>query len=175
MISLVFATLMLGQQVGSTVTAIHPDKPTTWSLEYPYIIEPFIDDYYGCLKSRELFAGDNLTFEEQHRGAIPQCAKVESRAFKEANAALARRGDSAETTPEDVAGFFETIRLIHIARGKDIDAQLFMQINGDPYAPQGMGPADETTIRADIVMLPDDYIAPQIEPEGEGQYEVPAQ
>ncbi|MDA7787640.1 hypothetical protein N8940_00215 [Sphingomonadaceae bacterium] len=173
MLSLVFATLMLGQQGSGTATAIKPDKPTTWSLEYPYMIEPYIDDYYGCLKSRELFAGDDRSFEEQHRGAIPQCAKQEARAVKEANEKLASRGRSAETTPEDVAGYFETIRQIHIARGRDLDAQLLMRINGDPYAAQGFGPADETTVEADIEMLPEGEADPQPY-DGEAEYEVPA-
>jgi len=174
MLNLVFATLMLGQQAGATVTAIQPDKPTTWSLEYPYMIEPYIGDYYSCLKSRELFAGNDRSFEEQHRSAIPQCAKLEARVSKEANEVLNRRGRAEETTPEDVAGYFETIRQIHIARGRDIDAQLFMQINGDPYAPQGIGPADETTVEADIEMLPEGEAAPK-PATGDAQYSVPGQ
>lgn len=156
MIGLFFASLLFSQEAGTKVVAVLPDDPTSWTLEYPYMIAPYIDDYYNCLKSRELFAGDERSFETQHRDAILQCSKVEVRSESEANAILARRGRSAATTPDDVAGFFATIRMIHIARGKDIDDQLAMGLGGDPYAPQGMGAATAETEVVNIEMLEDD-------------------
>lgn len=153
MIGLVLASVLFAQETGAAIVAVKPEDPTTWSLEYPALIEPYIADYYNCLKSRELFVGDGITFEIQHRDAIPQCTKMEVRSFAAANAALAKRGRSGSATPQDVAGFFETIRKIHIARGKDLDVQLAMGLGGDPYQAQGMGPANEETQRVKVLML----------------------
>ncbi|MEP2735314.1 MAG: hypothetical protein ABJP34_03365 [Erythrobacter sp.] len=128
------AIVMMLQASGQTVIAPKPEDPETWVLEYPVVIAPYIDDYYGCLRSR----GHNVTaeadpvFEEQHRAHIPLCAKQLEKATASSNVALQGKVSARDYTPQKVAATFKTIEFIHVARGRDIDNRLRLHL--DQYA-----------------------------------------
>ncbi len=114
--------LLPAMQAGSeSATSIYAAEPTTWTLEYDILMEPFVDVYYNCLKSGMRTIVVDPRFEVQHRSDIPRCAEVEAEASAEANAIYAERAVPGEPTPVDVARLFEAIRTIHIARGRDLD------------------------------------------------------
>lgn len=129
-ISLFMMTL---QTANEAAVAVRPDEPLTWSLEYPLIISPNVDAYYNCLKSREVLMDDNTTFEEQHRIALASCEKVRVKSFEGASLAIAERGNPAKETPAELERVFETVGLIHVARGKDLDDQMKIGLASNPY------------------------------------------
>lgn len=117
------AAILIAQQAGEKVTAIHPNKPETWTLEYPRRYAPFVADYYNCLRSQMLYAGEGRTFEAQHRANIPLCEPRESELLEEA-AELA----SGSQAQAEVATLFDRIRQIHVARGKEVDRQFELRL-----------------------------------------------
>ncbi len=87
-----------------------------------------VREYYNCLQSGVKVIGGGENFEIQHRVDILRCAGVEMRLVAESNTVLARAGREDETTPADVAAIFETIRRIHIERGRDLDDQVKVRL-----------------------------------------------
>lgn len=121
MIATALAFVMLAQQSGNSVLAVYPDDPTTWSLDYPVRIEPYVSEYYNCLRSGSYTIGDDTSFADQYRKDIPRCAKKAVSLEAEANAALAASGGTDATPPDEVAQIFERARRIHVARGGSLD------------------------------------------------------
>ncbi|MFZ1743508.1 MAG: hypothetical protein WAT93_11660 [Pontixanthobacter sp.] len=137
------------QAAGETPLAIQPEKPKTWEVEYPYIMSPYVDDYRNCLNSVVRTIGDNVPFETQHRADIPRCSEVAIKAVNESNAVLAKSERSNGTTPQDVDSVFETVRQIHIERGKDLDAQINMRLAVNPVYREGSPSAPATAKMAE--------------------------
>lgn len=129
-LSLALAPLLTLQASGETAVAIKNDTPETWTVEYPRIITPFIQDYRRCLNVSNRMVTGEATFETQHRSDIPRCADVSADAQDNANRILANRGEYEEYTPADVAEVFEHIGRIHVARGADLDHQFLMRMQG---------------------------------------------
>ncbi|MEO9461865.1 MAG: hypothetical protein ABJ242_03930 [Marinomonas sp.] len=125
------AMLLAMQAASDLITAPKPEDPATWVLEYPAVIEPYIDDYYGCLRSRghTSSAVEDPMFEDQHRAHIPLCAKQLAKAQAASNDVLDGRKGYAEYTPERIAATFKTIEFIHVARGRDIDNRLRLHLD----------------------------------------------
>lgn len=123
MFSLALAPLLALQATGETAVAIKNDTPETWTVEYPRIIIPFIEDYRRCLNVVNRKVTGRADFEEQHRTDIPRCAEASEDAQTGANRLLANRGEDQEYTPKDVSEIFAHIGRIHIARGADLDQQ----------------------------------------------------
>ncbi len=120
----VTATVALFAQATSPGTAIIADDAERWELSYPILISPYIDDYYGCLKSGTKYAGKGWTFEPQHRADIGRCVEVGDENQQEANAILKARGWDDLASPQDVADTFAAIRRIHVSRGRDLDTRI---------------------------------------------------
>lgn len=114
--------LML-QGTGETYVALPNDVPETWTIEYPSLIRPFVDDYRRCLNIENRVFRGIPDFEARYREDIPRCAKVSSEAQAAANAVLAIRSESGDFSAQDVAEVFEHLGRIHIARGADLDGQ----------------------------------------------------
>ena len=125
------AIVMMLQASGQSVYAPKPEDPETWVLEYPVVIAPYIDDYYGCLKSRghNVNADTDPLFEEQHRAHIPLCMKQLEKAQAASNSALKGKTSLKAYTPERIAATFKTIDFIHVARGRDIDNRLRLHLD----------------------------------------------
>lgn len=123
MFSLALAPLLALQAAGQTPVAIQNDAPETWTVEYPRIITPFIQDYRRCLNVVNRMVSGEANLEEQHRSDIPRCAEKSLEAQAGANRVLSNRGELEDYAPADVAEVFEHIGRIHIARGADLDAQ----------------------------------------------------
>lgn len=125
------AIVMMLQASGTSVYAPKPEDPETWVLEYPVVIAPYIDDYYGCLRSRghSAPAEADPVFEDQHRAHIPLCMKQLEKALMASNEVLSGRETYAEYTPERIAATFKTIEYIHVERGRDIDNRLRLHLN----------------------------------------------
>lgn len=128
------AIVMMLQASGQTVVAPKPNDPETWILEYPVVIAPYINDYYGCLRSRGHSAPSQTdpVFEEQHRGHILLCTKQLENAVTASNAALKGKASARIYDPERVAATFKSIDFIHVARGRDLDNRLRLHL--DQYA-----------------------------------------
>lgn len=127
-LSLIVAPLIALQGVGQAPVAIENDAPETWTLEYPRLIQPFVEDYRRCLSLQLRTVRGEADFESQHRANLPRCADVFDASVEGAASLLARRGEGAEFTPADVREIFEHIGRIHIARGADLDNQFtFLQ------------------------------------------------
>lgn len=118
----------LMQGAGETYVALPNDVPETWSVEYPSLIRPFVDDYRRCLNIENRQFRGIPEFEELHRADVPRCDKASSEAQEAANAVLADRDESGEFTPAEVKDIFEHIGRIHIARGADLDGQFRSRI-----------------------------------------------
>ena len=123
MFSLALAPLLALQAAGETAVAIKNDTPETWTVEYPRVIIPFIEDYRRCLNVVNRKVTGKADFEEQHRTDIPRCTEASEDAQTGANRLLANRGEYQEYTPNDVSEIFAHIGRIHIARGADLDNQ----------------------------------------------------
>ncbi len=125
---------LLMQGAGQTYVALPNDVPETWTVEYPSLIQPFVDDYRRCLNiTNRMFRG-TADFEAQHRGDVPRCGQVSVEAQGAANAVLGKRGETARFTPEDVAQTFDHIGRVHIARGADLDGQFRTRIKAAEVA-----------------------------------------
>lgn len=122
-LSLLFAPMLMLQGVGQAPVAIENDAPETWTLEYPRLIQPYIEDYRRCLKGQMRRVNGEANFEEQHRSDVPHCAEEFQAAQDDANAVISGRGEYADFTPTDVREIFEHLNRIHIARGADLDQQ----------------------------------------------------
>ena len=122
-LTLLLAPLMALQGAGQTPIAIENDTPETWTLEYPRIIQPFVDDYRRCLNAQMRWVRGEADFEAQHRADLPRCSDEFDDASEGANEALAGRSGYEDYTPDDVRDVFDHIGRIHIARGADLDGQ----------------------------------------------------
>ena len=122
------APLLTLQSTGEAVVAVKNDNPETWTVEYPRLILPQVQDYRRCLKVTNRTVTGVADFEAQHRADLPRCAPVRAKAVAEANAAL----DGAKTTmsPEEIERLFDNIGKIHVARGRDLDQQFASRLSG---------------------------------------------
>lgn len=122
-LALLIAPLLALQGVGQTAVAIKNDTPETWTLEYPRIIQPFVEDYRRCLRTQNRLVTGRPDFEEQHRADLPRCVETLEEAQAEATRITSGRTGYEAFTSDNVRQIFETIGRIHIARGADLDAQ----------------------------------------------------
>lgn len=129
-LALILAPVLALQAVGQTPIAIENDNPETWTLEYPRLIQPYISDYRRCLLAGDRRVTGEADFEVQHRSDLPRCAEERETAIESANAVIANRTGYAQFTPENVAGIFDLIGRIHVARGADLDQQFLQRIRG---------------------------------------------
>lgn len=132
MIATALAFVLFAQQSGNSVLAVYPDDPTSWTLDYPVRIEPYVGEYYDCLRGGSYFIGDKATFESQYQKDIPRCAKKAVTLEAEANAALAASGGADATPPDEVAMVFERARRIHVARGGSLDLAIRTRLSTLP-------------------------------------------
>ncbi|MHA6332335.1 hypothetical protein ACXYL9_01525 [Qipengyuania sp. CAU 1752] len=132
MITSALVAMLLIQQASSSVEAVYPDDPTTWTLEYPVRIQPYVADYYDCLRSGSYVIGGGASFAAQYRQDVPRCAKKRTQFEAEANAALAKTGEDAATPPTAVAGIFERAQRIHVARGQSLDLAVGTRLSSQP-------------------------------------------
>ena len=159
MIASSLVTLLMLQASAQVGVAIHPDNPETWVVEYPAVIVPYVDGYYNCLRSGGYEYGGGKNFETQHRADLPRCAEKGATLEQEANERLARSAVGKTTPPDKVASVFETIRAIHIARGRDLDKTLAFNIEqtrryvGDPPAQRRLDPADSAECLARVAEI----------------------
>ena len=130
-LSSIAAVLLVAQQAEDRVHAVYPDDPETWTLEYPSLIGPFVEDYYSCLKGGSYHIGDGRGFAEQYRLDIPRCAKLAQRLERRANERIAERGRGRETPPEAVSAIFDQVRSIHLARGRDLDRTIATRLGSN--------------------------------------------
>lgn len=130
-----FALIAMSHQAGEGVLAVKPDDPLTWVVEYPVVIAPFVEDYSRCFGFREIRMGEGKRFEVEHARAAMECEPVRVRSVARAKAALAKR-NKIGMTPSDVNTLFDNIRVIHVARGKDLDDQMAMGLTESPYTQQ---------------------------------------
>lgn len=121
--TLILAPMMMLQAAGEAPTAIENDAPETWTLEYPRLIQPFVEDYRRCLTGNMRWVTGDANFEEQHRSDVPRCDEQSQEAQAAATTALSARGEYADFTADDVRQIFEHAGRIHIARGADLDSQ----------------------------------------------------
>ncbi len=128
MIAALFAPLLALQSVGEAVVAVKNDNPETWSVEYPRLIQPFVQDYRRCLGVTNRNVTGVANFEAQHAADLPRCAERRARAVADSNAALA--GAKTAMTPEEVEQLFTNVGRIHIARGADLDKQFRQRLAG---------------------------------------------
>jgi hypothetical protein len=126
----ILASLLALQAVGQTVVAVKNDAPETWTVEYPRLIQPFVQDYRRCLVVTNRKVSGKPDFEEQHRADLPRCAAAFAQAEAEANRVLANRGEAAEFSPADVREVLDHVGRIHIARGADLDHQFRQRMAG---------------------------------------------
>jgi hypothetical protein len=127
-IATLLAPLFVLQSSGEAVVAIKNDNPETWTVEYPRLIQPQVQEYRRCLKVTNRTVTGVANFEAQHRTDLPRCAEARAKAIAEANAAL----DGAKTTmsPEEIERLFDNIGKIHVARGRDLDQQFTSRLSG---------------------------------------------
>lgn len=115
------AVLALAQQSSQNITALYPEERETWVLEYPAVIAPYVEDYYSCLKGGSYAIGSGRGFEVQYREDIPRCADEAAGFEQESNQRLATSASGRDMAPGDVARIFETVRGVHVARGRSLD------------------------------------------------------
>ncbi len=129
---MILATLIapftLLQSAGEAAIAIKNDNPETWTVEYPRLIQPFVQDYRRCLAITDRRIAGKADFEAQHAGDVTRCTKARTKAIAEANAVLA--GAKTTLSPEQVDTLFDNIGKIHIARGRDLDLQFNARLAG---------------------------------------------
>ena len=146
MIATALAFVVVAQQAGDTVLAIYPEDPTTWTLDYPVRIEPYVSEYYNCLRGGSYAIGNDISFGSQYEN-IPRCAKKAVALEAEANAALAASGGAEATPPSEVAYIFDRARRIHIARGKSLDLSVRTRLaNSAGYSLDGSCAAGVQTL-----------------------------
>ncbi len=117
------APMIALQGAGQALTAIENDAPETWTLEYPRVIQPYIEDYRRCLTGQMRRVTGEANFEDQHRSDVPRCNDERAAAEQSSNAAVSGRGEYADYTPADMVEVFDHLGRIHIARGADLDNQ----------------------------------------------------
>jgi hypothetical protein len=119
--------LVIGlQSVPQTVVAVKNDDPETWVVEYPRLIQPFVQEYRQCLNVSDRRVTGEANFEVQHRADVPRCEEVKATVIARSNAAMA--GAKSAIGPEEVDQLFANIGLIHVARGRDLDDQFKQRI-----------------------------------------------
>lgn len=116
------------QSTGQALVAIKNDAPETWTVEYPRIITPFIEDYRRCLHVADRRISGEANLETQHRADLTRCAEASAESQSESNRVLAGRGEFEDYTPTDVAEVFNHIGRIHVARGADLDFQFTQRL-----------------------------------------------
>ena len=116
------------QSVDQGVVAVRPEDPQTWTLEYPVIIRPLVREYYNCLQSGVKIIDGKSDFESQHRADIPRCAKRGEQLLADAKMIIARSKRPGQASDAELENVFETLRQIHIERGRDIDEQFAMRL-----------------------------------------------
>jgi hypothetical protein len=124
----ILASLLALQAVGEAAIAIKNDNPETWTVEYPRLIQPYVQDYRRCLKVTNRTVTGVANFEAQHAADLPRCAERRAKAVADSNAELA--GAKTAMTPEEVEQLFTNIGRIHIARGADLDKQFRQRMAG---------------------------------------------
>ncbi|ABC64645.1 hypothetical protein [Erythrobacter litoralis] len=125
------ALLVALQQASDKVEAVYSDED--WTLDYPFVIEPYVGEYYDCLRAGSYTIGEGRTFAAQYReDDLPRCADKGVRLEAEANAVLAGRDSSDAMTPQDVAALFDQIRALHVARGASIDSATRARLVTEP-------------------------------------------
>jgi hypothetical protein len=129
-----FAPLMALQGAGQTVVAVPNDSPETWTVEYPQLIQPFVEDYRRCLIGANRKITGQPDFEIQHRSDVPRCTAVSQEAQAGANSQLAGRGEYADFAHADVDEIFQHLGRIHIARGADLDNQFSQRMQASAQA-----------------------------------------
>ncbi len=122
------APLVALQAAGEAAVAIKNDNPETWTVEYPRLIQPFVQDYRRCLAITDRRISGKADFETQHSGDVTRCAKARATAIAQSNEVLA--GAKTTLSPEAVNTLFENIGKIHIARGRDLDQQFTSRLAG---------------------------------------------
>ncbi len=125
---MILASLLALQAVGEAAIAVKNDNPETWTVEYPRLIQPFVQDYRRCLKVTNRTVTGIANFEAQHAADLPRCAERRTKAIADSNAALA--GAKTTMTPQEVDELFANIGRIHIARGADLDKQFRQRLAG---------------------------------------------
>ena len=123
-LALLLAPMLAMQAVWQAPVAIENDNPETWTLEYPRLVQPFVEDYRRCLGNYTIRITGEANFEQQHRAAVGACQEEFETSQQGANTVLAGRERYAEYSAQDVRAMFNRIGLIHIARGADLDNQL---------------------------------------------------
>ena len=123
---MILASLLALQAVGEAAIAIKNDNPETWTLEYPRLIQPFVQDYRRCLSVTNRKVDGTPNFEAQHAADLPRCAERRAKAVADSNAAFA--GAKTAMSPEEVEQLFTNMGRIHIARGADLDKQFRQRI-----------------------------------------------
>lgn len=147
MIATALAFIVVAQQAGDTVLAIYPEDPTTWTLDYPVRIEPYVSEYYNCLRGGSYAIGNDVSFGSQYEKDIPRCAKKAQSLEAEANSVLAASGGADATPPSEVAYIFDRARRIHIARGKSLDLSVRTRLaNSSGYSLDGSCAAGVQTL-----------------------------
>lgn len=103
-------------------------EPEQWELSYDIAIQPYLEDYERCLGYGNRIFNGEPNVEQQHRADIPRCAAERETAVNRSNAALARRDRTDLMPPSDVEAAFAAFEQIHIARGRNLDAQFQLQL-----------------------------------------------
>ena len=132
--AVLFAPLLALQSVGEAVVALKNDNPETWTVEYPRLIQPYVQDYRRCLAVTNRRVTGTANFAAQHAADLPRCADSRAKAVADSNAALA--GAKTEMSPPEVEQLFANIGRIHIARGADLDKQFNDRLAGAAAASQ---------------------------------------
>jgi len=132
MITVISMLLMTLQASSEIPKSVKQEQPKTWTLEYPIIISPHIETYRGCLNSGVRVIGSKVNFEVQHRSDIPRCSEIESKAVAASIAKLVTPKRTTEIATAQVTTVFDTIRLIHIERGRDLDEHIRLRLEAPP-------------------------------------------
>lgn len=122
-LSLILSPFIALQGVGQAPVAVANDAPETWTLEYPRVIQPFVEDYRRCLTRQTRRVTGQADFEQQHRRDVETCTEAFEEAQEGANRMLAGRAEYSDYSPADIREVFEHIGRIHVARGADLDNQ----------------------------------------------------
>lgn len=122
------APLLALQSAGEAVVAIRNDNPETWSVEYPRLIQPYVQDYRRCLGVTNRIVTGVADFEAQHAADLPRCAARRAKAVADSNAAL--EGAKTAMSAEEIEQLFTNIGRIHVARGADLDKQFRQRLAG---------------------------------------------
>ncbi|MEO0591208.1 MAG: hypothetical protein AAFZ11_11695 [Pseudomonadota bacterium] len=102
--------------------------PEQWELSYDIAMQPYLEDYKRCLGyGNRVFSGE-ANVAAQHGADIPRCASEREVAIEESNAAIARRGRTEDMPPAAVTQAFETIGMIHVQRGRNLDDLFQLQM-----------------------------------------------